>query len=58
MPFLQFSIMFNYLLRMINWFLDIFCFQVSNNRMNKEMIALHNISASNPVAETVQTGEG
>ena len=26
--------------------------------MNKEMIALHNISASNPVAETVQTGEG
>lgn len=58
MPFLQFSIMFNYLLRMINWLLDIFCFQVSNNRMNKEMIALHNISSSNPVAETVQTGEG
>lgn len=58
MPFLQFSIMFNYLLRMINWLFDIFCFQVSNNRMNKEMIALHNISASSPVAETVQTGEG
>lgn len=58
MPFLQFSIMFNYLLRMINWLFDIFCFQVSNNRMNKEMIALHNISACNPVAETVQTGEG
>lgn len=58
MPFLQFSIMFNYLLRMINWLFDIFCFQVSNNRMNKEMIALDNISASNPVAETVQTGEG